>query len=184
MLARRSRVLRRTGTASVEAAVVLNFVLLPLMIGVWEMGRVVQAQQVVANAAREGARLAAQGRTVTRTGVRTITVQPPESPAPYGPNVKDTVFQALVTGGLPGLSKSDVTFTFQFLDGNGDLDSSVSEPFEAPKLQRFRIFVSIPFEKIRWVNLGLVNPETISYTVDWYMLVDDPFVVNPNMPQW
>ena len=52
------------------------------------------------------------------------------------------------------------------------------------KLQRFRVTVSVPFAKVRWVNLGLVNPDTITYSADWFMLVDDPFNVNDTVPTW
>jgi Flp pilus assembly protein TadG len=169
---------RRSGTASVEAALVLNLIVVPLMIGVWEMGRVVHAQQVVSNAAREGARLAAQGRTITEAdGAHEITIE----------NVKDTVFMAVVTGGLPGLKKEDVTITFEFLQPyvkKNPTDPDPTEPYNAQKLQRFRVTASIPFSKVRWVNLGLVNPTTIAYQVDWFMLVDDQFTVNDTVPSW
>jgi Flp pilus assembly protein TadG len=184
MLSRRSAFRRRTGTASVEAGVVLSLIVVPLMIGVWEMGRVVHAQQVVSNAAREGARLAAQGLTITSSGTTDITTVAPTAPAPYGPNVTDTVYEAVVTGGLPGLQPSDVTTTVTFLNADGSVNTSYTDPYQAPKLQRFRVSVSVPFSKVRWVNLGIVNPTTISYSVDWYMLVDDPFQVNTTIPSW
>ena len=59
---------RRSGAAAAEFALVMNFIVVPLMIGLWEMGRVVQVQQIVANAAREGARMAAQANTINQTG--------------------------------------------------------------------------------------------------------------------
>jgi Flp pilus assembly protein TadG len=182
MLSRRSPARRRTGTASVEAATVLNLIVVPLLIGVWEMGRVVHAQQVVSNAAREGARLASQGRTILPDGSM-IDIKWETST----PNVKDVVYQSLVTGGLPGIQKSDVTITCEFIAPyvkKNVSDPDPTEPFNAQKGQRFRVTVSVPFSKVRWVNLGLVNPSTISYQVDWFILVDDPFNVNTNMPSW
>src|ERR1700730_9194464 len=50
----------RGASASVELAL-LSPVLLALLFGVWEVGRLVQMQQIVDNAAREGARQAARG---------------------------------------------------------------------------------------------------------------------------
>jgi hypothetical protein len=147
------------------------------MIGVWEMGRVVFAQQIVVNAAREGARLAAQGRTVSEiAGTHEVTID----------DVMDTVYQSLVTSGLEGLDRSDVTITFQFLppfgkNGNGP---EPTQPYNAEKLQRFRISVSVPYDKVRIVNLGLVNPTKIAYSVDWFVLVDDEFRVNETIPSW
>ena len=53
---------------SPRGVLVMQFIMVPLMIGLWEMGRVVQVQQIVANAAREGARMAAQANTINQTG--------------------------------------------------------------------------------------------------------------------
>jgi len=184
MLSRQAPARRRTGTASVEAAVVLSLVVVPLLIGVWEVGQLVHATQVVANGAREGARLAAQGLTITSTGSNDITFAPPTS-GPYNPNVQDTVYEAIATGGLSGLQKTDVTITLTFLNADGTVSTAgYTDPYQAPKLQRFRVSVSVPFAKVRWVNLGLVNPTTVSYSVDWFMLVDSPFSVNTNLPNW
>ena len=58
---------------AVEAAVVLPLLLI-LMLGVWEVGRMIQVQQVLVNAAREGARLAGGGY-VNGTPVTATMVQ-------------------------------------------------------------------------------------------------------------
>ena len=50
------RVIRRPAVAAVELAFVLLFFLVPLVIGVWEVGRLIHVQQIVSNSAREGAR--------------------------------------------------------------------------------------------------------------------------------
>src|SRR5262245_17593976 len=62
----------RKGVAAVELAVCLPFILI-LIFGLWEVGRLVQAQQLVVNAAREGGRHAAAGR-LTSTEVRQAVV--------------------------------------------------------------------------------------------------------------
>jgi hypothetical protein len=178
----RTRSRTRSGAAAAEAAVVLSLVVVPMMIGVWEMGRLVHAQQVVSNAAREGARLAAQARTINPAGAPTEI-----SWTTGSPNVTDTVYQALVAGGLRGLDRTDVTTTCEFIAPivkPVSSDPDPVEPYQAHKNQRFRITVSVPFAKVRWVNLGIVNPTTVSYTVDWYILVDDPFTVNVTIPNW
>ncbi|HEV3137455.1 MAG TPA: TadE/TadG family type IV pilus assembly protein, partial [Pirellulales bacterium] len=58
---------------AVEAAFVLP-VLLVLMLGVWEVGRLIQVNQIIVNSAREGARLAAGGY-VNGTPVTVAMVQ-------------------------------------------------------------------------------------------------------------
>ena len=57
---RKPKQIKRTGTAAVELAVCLPF-LLVLILGIWEVGRMVMVQQLIANAAREGGRQAAAG---------------------------------------------------------------------------------------------------------------------------
>jgi Flp pilus assembly protein TadG len=170
---------RRRGVASVEAAVVLAVLLLPLLLGIWEIGRLVHAQQVVANSAREGARLAAQGRIINATGT------PTEIQFATGtPNVNDAVYQSLVTGGLSSLAKTDVTVMFGFTATEAPTLAPTKQPFQGAKNERFRVTVSIPFSKVRWVNIGLISPTTVEYRVDWQMLVDDPFTVNTTLPNW
>lgn len=179
-MVRRSSAVRRSGVASVEAALVLALVVVPLMIGVWEVGRLVYAQQVVSTAAREGCRLAAQGKTVNALGTPTLILAgSPGTADPTNPNVWDTVYQAVTTGGLPGLARADVSITFAFID-----PPSATHPHEGVKNQRFRVTVQVPFSKVRWVNLGLINPTSVYYQADWQMLVDDPFTLNPVLPTW
>ncbi len=186
MIRRRSSPRRRPGAATAEMAVVMSLVMVPLMIGVWEMGRVVQVQQIVSNAAREGARLAAQGNTINQTGTPTqiVTQIAPASNTNKQPNVKAQVVQSLYGAGLTNLAWSDVTVTFTFVDSPPGATPGATEPYQGVKNQRFTVTVTIPYQKVRWVEFGLVNPTTITYTVEWRMMVDDPFTVNTSMPSW
>ena len=132
---RRGRPDPRRGVAAVEFAVVLAAILMPLMIGTWEMGRAIQVQQIVANAAREGARLAAQGRTVNQTGIPTqITkeIDPASNPTNL-PNVRAVVFQSLVGAGLKNLVWSDVTVVTTYTPDK--------QPWEASKNEAFTVYV-------------------------------------------
>jgi Flp pilus assembly protein TadG len=182
----------RSGAAAVEFAIVMNFVLVPLMIGVWELGRVVYVQQLVSSAAREGARLAAQGQTINQNGNPTLVVTeiPPASNTAQQPNVKATVYQTLIAAGLTNLQWSDVTVTFRFRTDLSPLPQPPivagenDQPWQGAKAQRFLVTVTIPYNRVQWTILGLVRPETISYTVEWRMMVDDPFTVNTNLPHW
>lgn len=185
MIRRRTAAGRRAGIATVEAALVLSLVVVPLMLGVWEIGRLVYAQQVVATAAREGCRLAAQGRTINKLGSPTeIQAGSQGSAMPNDPNVWDTVYQSLVTGGLPGLARADVTCSFEFIPTPGVTPSGGTHPYQGNKNEMFTVKVRVPFSKVRWVNLGFVNPPTVEYEATWKMLVDDPFTIDPNLPNW
>jgi Flp pilus assembly protein TadG len=174
----------RSGTAAVEFAAVMTFVLVPLMIGLWEMGRVVHVQQVVANGAREGARLAAQANTINSTGSTTqiMTAVGPTNAA-QTPNVKAAVMQYLSGAGLSKLTWNDVTVTFAFTSGN----TALTDPYQGSKGQKFGVTVTLnqaALDKCLWTALGLVKPSSVTYTVNWQIMVDDPFSINANLPTW
>ena len=164
----------RRGVAAVEMALVTLVFVVPCLIGLWEVGRMIQVQQIVSNSAREGARLASQAVTINSDGqvtqIRT---------AAGSPNVKTTVVNYLKSCGLTNLTDADVTVTFKFAPATGK-----TEPYQGLKGQTFEVYVSIPWDKVRWVNLGLVNPTKVEFTATWRMLVDDKFTVNDALPNW
>jgi Flp pilus assembly protein TadG len=204
-------------------AVVMNLVLVPLMLGVWEVGRLVHVQQVVVNATREGARLAAQGLTIGSTGAYTkvvVAYKPTDNALATArlPNVKATVHQSLHGAGLSTVDWDDLTVRFEWLDQPNTTDengatvaapqgpgtpatvslleagdqappvapadplSTTAQPFRGVKDQRFRLTTSVPFSKVRWVNLGIVNPTTVGFAVEWRMMVDETFRIDTNIP--
>ncbi|HEY2783955.1 MAG TPA: TadE/TadG family type IV pilus assembly protein [Fimbriiglobus sp.] len=171
-------VVRRSGTAAVEMAIVFSTVILPILVGVMEVGRLVQVQQIVANAAREGARLAAQAQTLSSDG--TIT----QFKANTGnPSVQSAAYQYLIGAGLTKLTSSDVTVTFAYTAPRSD-GLTATEPYEGEKLQPFDVTVTVQYEKLKWINLGFIGTTSLSYTAHWQILVDDPFSVNVTMPSW
>ena len=173
---------RRSGAAAVEFAFVMNLVLIPLMIGVWEFGRLILIHQIVAQAAREGARVAAQSVTIasdgTQTKIRTAIDPPPSTPPTgwsYGnPNVKAAVFQCLHGGGLEELVWDDVTVEFAYKDqptvtlADGSLYTASEgptttnpNPYTGVQGQRFTVKVGLTqdgYDKVKWTALGLVEP--------------------------
>ena len=176
----------RDGAAAVEFAVCMIWVLFPLMVGLWEAGRAVQLQQMVSTAAREGARLAAQGRTITSAGVQTDikAAIPPGTNPTNQPNVKAAVMQSLAGSGLSGLRWADVDVFFAFTDGV----TSNTDPYQGTKNQGFTVQVVVKYDsKVRWLqdsrlaNLGITSLQS---TTKWQMLVDDPFVINESLPPW
>jgi len=175
---RRKRLPARSGAAAVEFAFMTTAVLVPLLFGVWEVGRMIQVKQVLTNATREGARLAAQGYTINSSG------SPTQIRSSTGtPNVADTVYDYLIAAGFTNLQRSDVTVTFTYLAPRTD-GQAATEPYQGQKGQPFAVTVSIPWSKVRWVNLGLLNPTTVDSSLTWQMVVDDPFTVNDTLPKW
>ncbi len=194
MRLRTTRPIRR-GVAAVEFGFVTMLFVVPLIIGIWETGRLIQVQQIVANSAREGARLAAQGFTIKTDG----TLLQIKS-ATGVPNVTEAVCDYLRAAGLTNLSNSDVTVTFQFTTARTTDYSPISgvdptgtsypagsippEPCYGEKGEIFTVFVSVPWNKVRWINMGILQPNNVQFTVTWRMLIDDAFTVNTSIPTW
>lgn len=163
---------RRVGAAAVELACVLPLLVI-LVIGVWEIGRLIQLQQIMCSAARDGARLAAQGSYIDTSGNTTqIAMQTGD------PNVSDTIRDSLYAAGINDLTGLQITF--EFLEG----DTSAAQPYQGTKNQRFRLRVTLPYDNLRWTNLSLINPTTLGGECVWQMLVDDPFTLSPTLPGW
>jgi len=163
----------RSGVAAVEFALVFSLVMLPTLIGTLEVGRLVQVQQIVSDAAREGARLAAQGQTLDSAGNR-VQIMASTGSA----NVKSTAFDYLYGAGLTQLALTDVTVNFAFTSGAG------TDRYQGVKLQPFTVTVSVPFSKLRWINLGFITTNSVGFTTQWKMMIDDPFTVDTTMPTW
>lgn len=162
----------RRGVAVVEMAFLLPLLLL-LVVGVWEVGRLVQLQQVMSAAARDGARIASQGSIINTTGAYTQIDMTTSNP-----NVNETVRDYLYGAGITNLTGLQVTF--EYLDG----DTSLTQPYQGAKNQKFRLRVTLPYENMRLTTLSLINPTTLSGECIWLMMMDDPFTLSTTLPGW
>ena len=164
---------RRRAVVAVEFAFIAPVVAM-ILVGLWEVGRMIQLQQLLSNAAREGARIAAQSQTINRLG------SPTQIQVSTGtPNVKQTVYNYLKQAGL-NLQLSDVNVQFAFITG----DTSKTQPYQGVKDQQFRITVTVPISNLKWSTLGIVRANQMSSSVVWCCLVDDPFVLDTSIPGW
>ena len=166
MMRKPARARHRRGTVIVEAAVVLP-VLLIMMLGIWEVGRIIQLQQIISNSAREGARLAAAGK-LNGTDVTAAMVQ-------------QEVRDYLTTTGFPTTAVSGAVITVTPISG------SWTDPSQAPPLDLFRVSVQIPsgpaFESLRWSFLGRLTPVTqITGQAVWRSLNNTEVTVNTTLP--
>jgi TadE-like protein len=140
---------------------VMTFVVVPLTLGLWEMGRFVQVQQMLANSAREGARMAAQSVTINSNAASTQIVRQVPTPGANPsklPSVKGAVMQYLAGQGLTNLRYQDVSVDFEFLPQQsgdpaypsgttpGPLGLNAGEPYQGVQNQRFRVTVTISDE--------------------------------------
>lgn len=155
MIRRKTDSPRRRGVAAVEFAVLLPPIL-TLLLGIWEVGRIVEIQQLLTNAGREGARQATTGQ-LTNAQVQTV------------------VTNYLKEAGLP---------TTNVVVGVSDLTSPGTDVSQANYLDNIQVTVSIPYADIQWSVISMVTSpgDTINATVQWVTNVDKPFPSNPEPP--
>jgi Flp pilus assembly protein TadG len=137
---------RRTGTArrgiaAVEFAVV-SPLLVMLLLGTWEVGRLTDARQIVENAAGEGGSQAS-------TGVYT------------NDKVQEKVRNYLQAAGWP-IQNLVVTVD--------NLTSPGTDASNATQLDRLKVTVSIPFQDVRWSAATLVTNNATKVVAEsvWY----------------
>jgi Flp pilus assembly protein TadG len=146
---------RRKATAAVEFAVILP-VLLIFLTGAWEVGRMLQVQNLLDNAVRDGARQASTGN-MTASQVQTY------------------VAQTLNNNGLPSITASDVTVT--------NLTTAGLDPASANQLDKLQVAISIPFDSVRWILLNKVtNVTNLTSSAVWFSMRDVPLAVNATIP--
>ena len=146
----------RRAVAAVEFAACLPLIL-TLLLGIWEVGRLIEIQQLLHNATREAGRQASTGQ------------------------LNDTQVKAVVTQYLAqqGLPTGNVVVTVQ------DLDTPAADVSAANYLDRIQIQATIPVSDIRWCLVSLVTTpgQVITSQVEWVTMVDKPYPSAPTPPQ-
>jgi Flp pilus assembly protein TadG len=171
----------RTGVAAVETA----FILIPLftlLACTWEAGRLLEAQQVLVNAAREGARAAGSARATDFSG-NALPVQ--ANPASYSyasqndyPTNK--ILQYISDAGYD--ITSIPTPTIYKLPGNTYL-STWDWQQQSVQGDQFQVTVQLSASKVRWIFLPqFINiTSTLRATVTWICLKDTAVEVSTNL---
>lgn len=170
---------RRRGVAAVEFAFCVPLLLL-LLVGIWELGRIINVQITLNNAARDGARLGAQANIITASGEYTRIKFSTGTP-----NINGAIRAYLQGAGISNLNGLVIEFQFvETVAGGGETSSTTADPYTGAKNQRFRVKVSLPYDNVRWTSLSLINPTTLTAEAFWQCFVDDPFTVNTTLPGW
>jgi Flp pilus assembly protein TadG len=145
----------RRAVAAVEFAVCLPLIL-TLLLGIWEVGRMIEIQQMLHNAAREAGRQASTGQLSSS-------------------EVQDVVVDYLSVAGLP-TTNVVVTVT--------DLDTPGADASAANYLDRIQVTATIPISDIRWSLITLVTTpgQLITSQVEWVSVVDKPYPTAPTPP--
>ena len=172
---RRGASAQRRGVAAVEFAFVLPFLLL-LLVGIWEVGRIIQVQIILNNAARDAARLASQANIVNSNGTFTQIRYNTGTP-----NIDGSIRASLNAAGIT--DQTGLVTQMEFLSGSG-MGNTSADPYTGAKNQQIRVRIQIPYANVRWTTLTLINPSTLTAEAYWNCLVDDPFTLNTTLPGW
>jgi Flp pilus assembly protein TadG len=178
---------RRHGTAAVEFAVCLPLLVI-ILFGLWEVGRIVEVQQVAWNATREGARDASMGQAnLQAVATNLVLYLQSAEPSAFGSGHTTSLIAPVIT--LPANSTGytcwDNTancelFTMSFSDFTY---TSVADPTGMQQLDHYRITVSYPYASVGWLPVAYITGTTrMSATVDWVCMVDSPFTIAPYLP--
>lgn len=148
----------RRAAATVELAVTLAFFILPVLLGLWEMSCVIEANQLLSNACREAGRQAAGGARSTA-------------------EVEQAVRNYLSHHGV-GVGNVVVTVT-------NLTSSSRSDPRYAEQMDHFRVYARVPYADLRPGGtsiLQLLNVLEVEASADWFSMKDIPVTVDGSIP--
>jgi Flp pilus assembly protein TadG len=158
----------------VECAAVLVF-LIPLLLGVWEVGRLVNVHQVLANGAREGGRQAS-------TGLKTSA------------EVRAGVLTYLQTAGLDNLTAvaanaedlakgGKVLVDVRVYDAGGNPRPG-ADASDALQNERIEVTATILYKDVRLSpSAAFLAPDAqVTTTVNWRCMKDVPITVNNTIP--
>ena len=139
---------RRHGAAAVELALLIPLIL-ALLLGTWEAGRLIEVNQILDNAAREGGRRASTGALTNA-------------------QVRQEVLDYLQNAGLP---VANAVVTVQ------NLTSPSTDVRDATQMDQIRVAITLPFNDVRWIALYLVTDSTTNITADsvWYSVKDKDY---------
>lgn len=177
---------RRQGVAAVELALCLPLIVL-LMLGLWEVGRIVQVANVLSNGARESARDASLGQDTLQT-IANNQLSYLQNALPGG------LTQGHSTSIVPAsaLAQNTVGYTCWDSTTNQELftitftdltNTGVTDPTQMQKLDHYQMSLQVPYAAVGWNTLAqITSVNRISVTVDWASMVDNPFQITPSLP--
>lgn len=178
---RRTSIQGRPGVAAVETAVVLPFLLM-MLAGIWVVGRMIEVHQTLANAAREGARMAAQGSIIQ------LDNEPVDFRA--DPDLRNFVANLLEQAGIDATGLIVKYANPDFVADPTVPDGSENEPFNAKKGNHLTVMVRLPHANVRLPVIGrlpswaLPDPDMLVVSVHVQSARDDPFELQTDLPTW
>jgi Flp pilus assembly protein TadG len=173
--------------AAVEFACCLPLIVL-LLFGLWEVGRMVEVNQVMWNSGREAARDASLGQDNLQTvASNLLTYLQSAEPTAFPPSHSTNMIAPVVTlpANTTGYTCWDTTanrelFTVTFTDLT---NPSYNDPTLMKQLDLYQLGVQVPYSTIGWTSVPTVTGMTrMNIVVTWVSMVDSPFQIIPSLP--
>ena len=176
----------RHGAAAAELALCLPLLIL-ILGGMLQIGRISEVQQVAWNSAREAARDASIGNDNLASVTTTLAayLQGAE-PTAFGKGHSTSLISPVISlpANTTGYTCWDNTanrelFTMSFKDLT---NTSVTDPSAMSQLDLYQISVQIPYASVALSTLIPISGTTrLSVTVVWASMVDSPFQIAPDL---
>ncbi len=178
---------RPRGIAAVEFAAFLP-IMLTMMAGLWEVGRMTEVSVVMWNSAREAARDASLGQdNLQAVTSNLLTYLQGAEPTAFGNGHSTSIIAPVVTmpANTSGYTCWDNTtnkelFTMTFTDLT---QTGVTDPTAMSQLDLYQIGVQVPYKSISISPLKqITGGSRLSVTVTWVSMVDSPFQIPASLP--
>jgi hypothetical protein len=170
---------------------VLLIPLFMLIILIWELGRLVQAEQVLQGACRAAARQAAQGLRVSLIGAFdsfVVHVGDPPATGTTAVAIEDIAADYIRAAGIGNLTGMVLTFNFVGPPPGLAVDGSRTQPWEGERGDYFRVRIRLPYDNFRWTSTGLNFPgfawgiTALEADLVWRSVQDEPFQLISDIP--
>ena len=177
----------RRGLAATEFGVSMPVIVL-LMAGLWEVGRIVEVQQVMWNSAREASRDASLGQdNLQAVATNLLNYLQGAEPTAFGNGHATSMIAPVVPlpANTTGYTCWDNTanrelFTLTFTDMS---NTNVTDPTGMSQLDVYQIGVQAPYSSFRWSPLPqITGMNRVSVAVVWVSMVDSPFEIANSLP--
>ncbi len=181
---------RRPATAAVEFAL-CSPVIITILIGLWEVGRMVEVNNVMANSAREAARDASLGQDNLLTVANNLLTSLQSAEPTAFPGGHAT---SMVDPGTVGITLAANTYGYTCWDSTANKElftvtftdltaPTVTDPTLMSRLDLYQLNVQAPYANVGWTAVPVITgTKRLSATVTWAGMVDSPFQIVPDLP--
>jgi hypothetical protein len=188
----------RRGIAATEMALIAPVIIL-LLVGVWEVGRLIMVQNVLNETARETARLAGSAGYFASNNHNnpaggTLTLISPSTNSHYEVQKKAIVYlnaSGVTTNGVKvtvsdlGTASSAKTWNYTWDATAGTGTGSGYDPSAAAdQLDTIQVTVTVPYKNVGWSPLNVfIGKNTNLYaTAKWASMRDIPLTISTTIP--